>query len=137
MSKGQTIDYANCELRKDTQLAGQVDAALSIAALDGIGRVLDYMQHHGVHHHVAITGCARRRTVIANTQMTERAGRPRVPPAGVSNRSPSVPPTQRQDLAGGGHFPANSPTRLPCQRCPAHAWRISQATIATTSAEPT
>ena len=74
MSKGQTIDYANCELRKDTQLAGQVDAALSIAALDGIGRVLDYMQHHGVHHHVAITGCARRRTVIANTQMTERAG---------------------------------------------------------------
>ena len=46
MSKGQTIDYANCELRKDTQLAGQVDAALSIAALDGIGRVLDLSLIH-------------------------------------------------------------------------------------------
>ena len=53
-SEGQSAERTDRELRQDTQLADQVDAALSIAALDGIARALDYMQRHGVDHDVAI-----------------------------------------------------------------------------------
>jgi len=54
MSEAPSTEHAGRDLRKDAQIAGQVDAALSIAALDGIGRALEYMQQRGVDHDVAI-----------------------------------------------------------------------------------
>lgn len=54
MSQAPSAEHADRDLRKDAQLADQVDAALSIAALDGIGQALDYMQQRGVDHYVAI-----------------------------------------------------------------------------------
>lgn len=46
--------YADRDLRKDMQIAVEVDTALSIAARDGIGYALDYMREHGVIHTVAL-----------------------------------------------------------------------------------
>ena len=54
MSEAPSTGHADRDLRKDAQIADQVDAALSIAALDGIGRALEYMQQRGVDHDVAI-----------------------------------------------------------------------------------
>lgn len=54
MSEAPSAEHADRDLRKDTQLAEQIDTALSIATLDGIGRALDYMQQRGVDHDVAI-----------------------------------------------------------------------------------
>lgn len=54
MSEAPFTERMDRDLRKDAQIADQVDAALSIAALDGIGRALEYMQQRGVDHDVAI-----------------------------------------------------------------------------------
>ncbi|KQV81042.1 hypothetical protein ASD15_14270 [Massilia sp. Root351] len=54
MSEVPSAAHADRDLRKDARIADQVDTALSIAAMDGIGRALEYMQERGVNHDVAI-----------------------------------------------------------------------------------
>jgi tellurite resistance protein len=54
MPTTKAAEYAHRELRKDAQIAAEVNAALSIAVIDGIGSAIEYMRHHEVDHLVAI-----------------------------------------------------------------------------------
>ena len=54
MPEVRSAQQSSCQLRMDAHSAHEVDTALSIAASDGIGRALDYMEQHGVAHDVAV-----------------------------------------------------------------------------------
>ena len=47
-------EHTHCQPRRDTRVANLVDTALTIAATDGIGGALDYMERHGIEHELAI-----------------------------------------------------------------------------------
>lgn len=54
MPSTETAPCRNRELRIDTHLAAEVNAALFIAAVEGIGGAIEYMRRHAIDHQVAM-----------------------------------------------------------------------------------